>query len=323
MRALVCSRLEGVDSLALGDLPEPELEPGTVRIAVDATGLNYPDLLMTQGSYQSQPPLPFAPGMEVAGTATEVASDVPGVAVGDRVHAYVSHGGLAEQVVAPGAAVFPTPNGMEAETAAALPIAYGTSYHALVDRARLRSGETLLVLGAAGGVGMAAVQIGSTLGARVVAAVSSDQKETAVRDNGAAEVIRYDRQDLRTELKRIRPGGVDVVYDPVGGETTEAAFRSTAWGGRHLVIGFASGDIPSVPANLPLLKGSSLVGVFWGRFSLTEPEVNRANFATLAGWWTEGRVSPVVSGVFSLQEATDALRLIGARAAIGKLVVKP
>lgn len=323
MRALVCSRLEGIDSLSVGDLDRPALGPGQARVEVEAAGVNYPDLLVIRGLYQDQPSLPFAPGMEVAGTVAEVGEGVGNVAVGDRVFAFVPHGGYAEEVVAPSQALFPTPEGMSSDVAASLPIAYGTGYHALVDRARLQDGETLLVLGAAGGVGMAAVQIGAALGARIIAAVSSEEKEQAVRSSGADEVIRYDHADLRDELKRLAPAGVDVVYDPVGGDSTEAAFRSTAWKGRHLVIGFAAGDIPSLPVNLALLKGSSLVGVFWGRFAATEPEANRANMAMLTEWWKDGRIDPVVSATYPLEEATEALRRIGSRGAIGKLVVRP
>lgn len=323
MRALVCSRLEGIDTLAVGDLDRPTLGPGRARVAVEAAGVNYPDLLVIRGLYQDQPPLPFAPGMEVAGTVAEVGEGVGNVAVGDRVFAFVPHGGYAEEVVVPSEALFPTPETMSSDVAASLPIAYGTGYHALVDRAALQAGETLLVLGAAGGVGMAAVQIGAALGARIIAAVSSAEKDRAVRSSGADEVIRYDRSDLRDELKRLAPAGVDVVYDPVGGESTEAAFRSTAWKGRHLVIGFAAGDIPSLPVNLALLKGSSLVGVFWGRFAAAEPQANRANMATLTEWWREGRIDPVVSKTYPLQEASAALQHIGSRGAIGKLVVHP
>ena len=323
MRALVCSRLDGIDALEVGELPEPELVAGGVRIRVEATGVNYPDILMTRGQYQSQPALPFAPGMEVAGTVTEIADDVKGLELGARVHAYLSHGGFAEEVVAPSDAVFPHPESMDAEVAAALPIAYGTGYHALADRAGLGESESLLVLGAAGGVGIAAIQIGVALGASVIGVVSSTEKADAALDAGAGTVIRYDHQDLRTELKSIAPEGVDVVFDPVGGKTTETAFRSTAWRGRHLVIGFAAGDIPALPVNLALLKGSSLVGVFWGRFAQTEPDANRSNFNTLAEWWSSGRIAPVVSEVFSLENAPDALRRIEARGAIGKLIVTP
>lgn len=323
MRALVCSRLEGIDSLEVGDLDPPELVPGQIRIEVEAAGVNFPDLLVIRGLYQDQPPLPFAPGMEIAGTVAALGEGVGNVAVGDRVFAFVPHGGYAEEAVVASDAVFPTPEGMSSDVAASLPIAYGTSYHALVDRGRLAAGETLLVLGAAGGVGMAAVQIGAALGARIIAAVSSQEKEQAVRASGADEVIRYDRADLRDELKRLAPAGVDVVYDPVGGDFTEAAFRSTAWKGRHLVIGFAAGDIPALPVNLALLKGSSLVGVFWGRFAATEPEANRANMATLTEWWKDGRIDPVVSETYPLARATEGMRRIGARGAIGKLIVHP
>lgn len=323
MRALVCSSLEGIDSLEVGDLDGRRPGRGEVRVEVEAAGVNFPDLLVIRGLYQDQPPLPFAPGMEIAGTVAEVGEGVGNVAVGDRVFSFVAHGGYAEEVVVPSDALFPNPEGMTSDVAASLPIAYGTSYHALVDRADLQEGETLLVLGAAGGVGMAAVQIGKALGARVIAAVSSEEKEQAVQASGADEVIRYDRSDLREELKRLTPAGVDVVYDPVGGEATEAAFRSTAWKGRHLVIGFAAGDIPALPVNLALLKGSSLVGVFWGRFAATEPVANRANMASLTEWWKEGRIDPVVSETYPLERAPDALRRIGSRGAIGKLIVHP
>lgn len=323
MRALVCSELNGIDGLAVGDLPEPELTPGTARVAVESAGANFPDILITQGLYQFKPDLPFAPGMEFAGTVTEVGDDTSRVAVGDRVYGSVGHGAFAEQVVAPTESLFAVPDGMGADVAAALPITFGTSYHALVDRAQLEDGESLLVLGAAGGVGIAAVQIGAKLGATVIAAVSSDEKAATVRENGAAHVIRYDQEDLRDRLKRISQGGVDVVFDPVGGETTEAAFRSLAWEGRHLVIGFAAGDIPALPLNLALLKGASLVGVFWGRFTQEDPGRNRENFETMAAWWSEGNLEPVVSRTYSLEEAPDALRALGGRQAIGKLIVNP
>ncbi|HLU52844.1 MAG TPA: NADPH:quinone oxidoreductase family protein [Acidimicrobiia bacterium] len=323
MRALICSRLDGIDSLEVGELPAPELRPGTVRVAVGASAVNFPDLLLIVGRYQEQPPLPFSPGMEVAGTVVEVAEDVEDFAVGDRVLGMIGHGGFAEEVVVSPDALVPMPADVRFEEAAAFPIAHGTSYHALVDRASLRDGETLLVLGAAGGVGLAAVQIGKALGARVLAAVSSDDKERAVGRAGADGVIRYDRHDLREALRDAAPDGVDVVYDPVGGEMTEPAFRSLAWRGRHLVVGFASGSIPALPANLALLKGASLVGVFWGRFTREETERNRANFTTLFEWWKEGRVAPLVSEVFPLERSIDALRKISERGAIGRLVVRP
>lgn len=321
MRALVCSSLDGFDGVAVGELPEPELRPGCVRIGVRAAGVNFPDLLIIQGLYQDRPDLPFAPGAEVAGEVLEVAGDVDGIDVGDRVYAAVSHGGYAEQVVVDSSQVFDVPDGMPDEVAATLPVAYGTGYHALVDRGAVSDGDTLLVLGAAGGVGLAATQIGAALGARVIAAVSSADKAQAVTAAGATEVIRYDQQDLRAGMRELAPDGADVVFDPVGGDATEAALRSTAWGGRLLVIGFASGDIPAIPANLPLLKGNAIVGVFWGRFARTDPARNRHNFETLGSWWSDGRIAPHVSRTFDLDRAVDALRLLGSRGAVGKLVV--
>lgn len=321
MRALVCSRLDGLDGVAVGDLPDPAIAPGSARIRVHAAGVNFPDLLMIQGLYQDRVEPPFAPGTEVAGEVVEVTDRTGDVAVGDRVYAFIRHGGFAEQVVAPAAQIMPMPDGMSFEAAATLPVAYGTAYHALVDRARLQDGETLLVLGAAGGVGLAAVQIGVALGARVLAAVSSDQKAAAVRDAGAAEALRYDRVALREAMRAVAPDGADVVVDPVGGDATEAALRATAFNGRVLIVGFASGDIPAIPANLPLLKGCSVVGVFWGRFARTAPARNRANFETLGRWWRDGRIDPQVSRTFDLDHAADALRIIGSRGAIGKLVV--
>ncbi len=323
MRALVCRRLDGLDGVAVGDLPAPELDHGSVRIRVRAAGVNFPDLLIIQGLYQERPELPFAPGAEVAGEVIEVATDVAAVRAGDLVYASITHGGYAEQVVVDADQTFPVPDGMPVEVAATLPVAYGTAYHALVDRGGLVRDETLLVLGAAGGVGLAATQIGAALGARVIAAVSSDDKAEAVRSAGAHDVIRYDQQDLREQMRSLAPAGADVVFDPVGGDATEAALRSTAWKGRLLIIGFASGQIPMIPANLPLLKGCAVVGVFWGRFARTDPQRNRRNFETLSTWWRDGRIDPLVSQVFDLDHAADALRLVGGRGAIGKLVVTP
>jgi len=323
VRAFVCSSLDGLDGVAAGELPDPDLRPGSVRVGVAAAGVNFPDLLIIQGRYQTRAEPPFAPGAEFAGEVLEVADDVTGVAVGDRVYGSVSYGAYAEQVVVDAAALFAMPDGMDHTQAATLPVVYGTSYHALVDRARIQPEETLLVLGAAGGVGLAATQIGAALGARVVAAVSSDQKAAAVRSAGAHEVIRYDREDLRERLRAVAPDGADVVFDPVGGPVTEAALRSTAWNGRLLVIGFASGEIPRIPANLPLLKGCSVVGVFWGRFAGIAPDRNRSNFAALNEMWANGQIAPLVSQAFGLDHAGEALRLMGDRGAIGKLVITP
>ncbi len=294
-----------------------------VRIAVRAAGVNFPDLLMVSGMYQEQPELPFAPGMEVAGEVTEVGDDLDSLSIGDRVTAYLPHGGYAEQAVTTHEKVFPIPDDMPWDQAAAFPIVYGTSYHALTDRASLTVGETLLVLGAAGGVGLAAVQIGVALGARVIGAVSSEEKERAVREAGAIEVIRYDREDLRTWMREMVPGGVDVIYDPVGGDITETAFRSIGWGGRYLVVGFAAGSIPSMPLNLPLLKGASLVGVFWGRWAAMNPDADHANFTALVRMWGEGRIRPMVTATYPLEEAASALRSLGSRSAVGKMVITP
>jgi NADPH2:quinone reductase len=323
VRALVCSSLDGLDGVAVGELPDPPLRPGGVRVAIRAAGVNFPDLLIIRGLYQDRPDLPFAPGAEVAGDVIEVADDTSSVAVGDRVFTAVGHGGYAEQVVVDEGAVVPVPEDMPYEIAATLPLAYGTAYHALVDRGGLQSGQTLLVLGAAGGVGLAATQIGATLGARVIAAVSSDAKAEAVHDAGADDVLRYDRRDLRDAMRELAPAGADVAFDPVGGDATEAALRSMAWNGRLLIIGFASGAIPALPANLPLLKGCAVVGVFWGRFTSMEPHRSRRNFETLGSWWLDGRIDPLVSQTYDLDHAQDALRRIGGRGAVGKLVILP
>jgi NADPH2:quinone reductase len=323
VRALVCSSLDGLDGVAVGELAAPELRPGAVRIRVGAAAVNFPDLLMIRGMYQERPDLPFAPGAEVAGEVIEVADDVGGLEPGDRVYAWIGHGGFAEEVVADAGAVVHVPEDMPDEIATTLPIAYGTAYHALVDRGGLSAGQTLLVLGAAGGVGLAATQVGAALGARVIGAVSSDEKEEAVRDAGADDVVRYDRTSLRDALRGFAPEGVDVVFDPVGGDATEAALRSMAYGGRLLVVGFASGDIPTIPANLPLLKNCAVVGVFWGRFARTEPDRNHRNFDTLGRWWLEGRIDPLVSQTYALDDAVEALRRIDERGAVGKLVILP
>ncbi|HEX6257147.1 MAG TPA: NADPH:quinone oxidoreductase family protein [Euzebyales bacterium] len=323
MRALVCSSLDGFDGVAVGELDAPELRPGAVRISVGAAAVNFPDLLIIRGMYQDRPDLPFAPGAEVAGDVVEVADDVGGVEPGDRVYAWVGHGGFAEEVVADAAAVVHVPEDMPDEIATTLPLAYGTAYHALIDRGELREGQSLLVLGAAGGVGLAATEVGAAVGARVIGAVSSEEKEDAVRDAGADDVVRYDRTPLRDALRQLAPGGVDVVFDPVGGDATEAALRSTAYGGRLLIVGFASGDIPAIPANLPLLKSCAVVGVFWGRFARTEPDRNRRNLDTLGRWWLDGRIDPLVSRTYTLDDAVDALRLMDGRGAVGKLVILP
>lgn len=321
MRAAVCDRAGEAGGISPGELPAPVAGPGQVEIAVAAAGVNFPDLLMVRGVYQFRPDPPFAPGLEVAGTV--VASQDDRFAAGDRVMAFVNHGGWAERVVVDAAGVAPMPDAMPFEVGAVMPVVYGTAIHALVDRTRLEHGETLVVLGAAGGVGMAAVQIGRTMGARVIAVVSSEEKAEAAMASGAEAVVRYDREDLRDRLRLLAPPGVDVVFDAVGGDATEAAFRSLGWGGRLAVIGFASGSIASIPANLPLLKGSSLVGVFWGRFAQLEPDANRAHFATLGEWWGAGSIAPQITGRHGLDEAGTVLRRLGERSVVGKLVIVP
>lgn len=321
MRAMICSAYGGLDDLTWGELPDPEPGPGEVLVEVSAIGVNYPDMLLISGLYQARPPTPFAPGFEVAGRVARVGEGVTNVAVGDRVMAYVEHGGYAEQVVAPAISTFPAPAALTDAEAACLPVAWGTAYHALVDRCRLQRGETLVVLGAAGGVGTAAIQVGARLGAEVIACVSSDAKAEFARSQGASEVIRYDQQELKTAIRERTGGrGADLVFDPVGGDATEAALRALAWEGRLAVIGFVSG-IPSVPTNLVLLRSSALLGVFWGAFSARFPDHNRANFEVLTRWTEEGAVRPPVTATFPLPEARSALQLLANREALGRVAL--
>jgi len=323
MRAIVCEAHGPPEALVLrGDVPVPEPGPGELRIRVRAAGVNFPDSLVIQNLYQVQPPLPFSPGSEAAGTVDAVGAGVTGFAVGDRVAAMTIHGAFAEAVTVPAGRVVPVPDGMDFETAAGFTMAYGTSYHALKQRAGLAPGETVLVLGAAGGVGLAAVELARAMGARVIAAASSDAKLALARSRGADDAINYAEADLRAAVRDLTGGrGVDVVYDPVGAGLAETAFRTLAWQGRYLVVGFAGGTIPSLPLNLPLLKGSSLVGVFWGAFVKNEPMRHRENVAELYRWYAEGRLKPHVSRRFSLEEAPQAIRWIMDRKADGKVVV--
>ena len=323
MRALICDQYGPIEGLRLGELPDPQPGPGQVLVSVEAIAVNFADTLMVKGLYQLRPDPPFAPGYEVSGTVV-VANQAPGISPGDRVAGFTFYGGMAERVVleAQNAAVIP--DSMDAVAAATLPGGYGTSYHALVDRARLAEGETLLVLGAAGGVGGAAVQIGRALGANVIAAVSSDAKAAAAIEAGANSVIRYDQVPVRDALSEQTGGaGADVVFDPVGGEMTEQVLRSTKWNGRLLVIGFAAGDIPEIPLNLTLLKGNSIVGVFWGRFTQEQPEQHRTNFRTIIEWADEGRLNPQIDMVYSLDQAKEALTRVEQREAVGRVVVTP
>ena len=324
MQAVICHAWGTPDTLTVESYPLPQPAKGEVRLRVRAAGVNFPDTLIIQGKYQFKPELPFTPGSEVAGEVEALGEGVESVKTGDRVIAFLNVGGYATHAVAQAAQLIPMPPELSFEQAAAFVLASGTSYHALVDRARLQSGETLLVLGAAGGVGLAAIQIAKALGARVIAAASSEEKLEICRQNGADETINYASEDLRERVKALTNGkGPDVVYDPVGGQYAEPAFRSIAWGGRYLVVGFAAGDIPKLPLNLPLLKGASLVGVFWGEFARRDPRGNARNLGTMLTWMKEGRMSLHVSGRYSLEQAGQALRDMEERKVTGKVVIVP
>jgi NADPH:quinone reductase len=323
MRALICDGYHGLDALRIGEMPDPTPLPGTVLVAVKAAAVNFQDLLVVAGQYQIKPELPFVPGNEFAGVV-EAANGVGDFVPGDRVVGFVGTGAMAERATAYPGAITRLPGHIGFEVGAAIPVAYGTSYHALVDRARLRAEETLLVLGAAGGVGIAAVQIGKALGAKVIAAVSSEEKALAAGDAGADEVIRYDEVPLRDGIAAATSGaGVDVVYDPVGGEATELALRSTNWKGRLLVVGFASGDIPQIPLNLTLVKGNSIVGVFWGRFNIEEPARSTENNQIVMDWVADGTLRPLVQKKLPLDDAVQALRWVAERKVVGRVVVTP
>jgi NADPH2:quinone reductase len=324
MKAIVCKVFGPPESLVYEDVPSRPLTPGEVRVAVKAAGVNFPDTLIIQGKYQLKAEPPFTPGAEVAGTVTEVGVRVQHVQVGDEVAAIVPVGGYAEEVVASGDAVIRLPKGMSHAQAAGFPLVYGTSMHALKQRGQLKPGETLLVLGAAGGVGLSAVQIGKLMGARVVAAASSAEKLALCRENGADEVIDYSRESLKEAVKKLTKGqGADVIYDPVGGPLAQECFSSIAWNGRYLVIGFASGTIPEVAVNRLLLKGASAVGVFWGAFIAREPKVSQENFQQLFAWFAEGKLLPHVSRQYPLADAPKALRDMLERKATGKLILVP
>ena len=324
MRAVLCEAFGPPDTLVVREVPDPEPGDGQVIIDVAGCGVNFPDVLIIEDKYQFKPDLPFSPGGEVAGTVSAVGAGVEGVSVGDRVLGLLGWGGMAEKVVAPATSVIGVPDEVDLVQAAGFLMAHGTSHHALVDRARLQGGETLLVLGAAGGVGLAAVELGAVLGARVIAAASTDEKLALCRERGASETINYTGEDLRGRLKELTGGqGVDVCYDPVGGDLSEPALRSMAWNGRFLVVGFAAGDIPRIPLNLPLLKGCSVVGVFWGAFTGKEPDRHASNIAELLGWMAEGRISPHVSATYPLERAGEAISELAGRRATGKVVVTP
>jgi NADPH2:quinone reductase len=322
VKAVLAKAFAPIDQLVLEEIPAPRPAAGEVVIAVKACGVNFFDGLIVQGKYQSKPPLPFSPGGELAGIVTEVGEGVARLAPGDRVLAFTAYGGYAEQVAADATKVIALPPEMDFVTAAAFPITYATSHHALKDRAHLKANETLLVLGAAGGVGLTAVELGKIMGARVIACASSEEKLALCREYGADALINYGASDLRERVRELTAGkGVDVVYDPVGGAYAEPAVRSLGYDGRYLVIGFASGEIPRIPLNLLLLKVSSLVGVFWGAFAKAQPALNAANMAELLGWYSGGRLRPHVSGTYPLARYREALDAVMSRKVLGKVVL--
>lgn len=324
MKAILCKAWGLPDTLVVEDLPDVIPGAGQVAIDVQAAGVNFPDVLIIQNKYQFKPELPFTPGGELAGTVRAVGDGVTQYKLGDKVIAFVGHGGFAQQISVPVQAVMPMPPGMDFDIAAAITLTYGTSHHAVVDRAQLKAGETMLVLGAAGGVGLAAIEIGKALGARVIAAASSDEKLEVCKAHGADATINYSTQDLREAVKAATGGkGPDVIYDPVGGIYAEPAFRSIGWRGRYLVIGFANGEIPKLPLNLTLLKGASLVGVFWGEFAKREPKANLAAMRELMGWLAEGKIKPHISGRYALADTPQALNDMAARKVTGKVVILP
>lgn len=322
MHAWLCENPTGVDALTWKELPTPAPKAQEVLVKIEAASLNFPDLLIVQNKYQMKPPLPFVPGSEYAGTVEAVGEGVAHLKVGQRVACLSGTGGFATHAIAPAALCMPLPPGFPAVDAAAFIMIYATSWHALVDRAQLKAGETVLVLGAAGGVGTAAIQIAKAAGARVIAAASTDDKCALCKSIGADATINYSQENLRDSIKALTDGkGPDVIYDPVGGDFAEPAFRSIAWRGRYLVVGFASGPIPALPLNLTLLKGASLVGVFWGDFARREPKANAAMMAELAQWYAQGKVKPVIDSTMPMAELKAAYAHMGSRGVKGKLVM--
>jgi len=323
MKAVVCESFGPPSGLVIRDLSEPTASAGQVVLDVHVASLNFPDLLTIEGKYQIRPEPPFSPGFEAVGVVSSVGEGVTWPTVGERVAAVGVVGAFAEKWAVSADTCVPVPDVIPSDVAASIIIAYGTSYHALKQRAQLKKGDTLLVLGAAGGVGSAAVEIGAMTGATVIAAASSDEKLTFCRELGASHTINYVTEDLKQRTKELTDGrGVDVIYDPVGGDLSEQAFRAVAWNGRHLVVGFTAGDIPRVPWNLALLKGASIVGVFWGSFTQMEPKVNAENMTELIGHISEGRLAPRVMAEFALEDYLDAYEMLMSRRAQGKVVLR-
>ncbi len=322
MKAVVCKAYGPPESLVVEEVESPTPGRGQVVVSVKACGVNFPDTLIIQGKYQFKPTMPFSPGGEIAGVVKAVGTGVERVKVGDRVIAFTAYGGFAEEVLAEAESLIPIPDGIDFDVASSFVMTYGTDIHALKDRANLQPGERLLVLGAAGGIGLAAVELGAVMGARVIAAASSEEKLAVCMQHGASDAINYSSEDLKERVKALTGGqGVDVVVDPVGGNYSEAALRGMAWNGRFLVIGFTAGDIPRIPLNLTLLKGCSIVGVFWGSFAAREPARNQANIQQLLGWLQEGKLRPRISARYPLERAADALNDIISRKVTGKAVL--
>ena len=322
MKAVLCKQHGLPETLVVEEVPDLEPGPKQVVISVKACGVNFPDTLIIQNLYQFKPELPFSPGGECSGVIKSVGEGVSHLQPGQPVLAFTGWGGFAEEVIAPVKSVIPLPPGLDMSIAAAFMMTYGTSYHALKDRAQLQPGETLLVLGAAGGVGLAAIELGKKMGARVIAAASTAEKLSVCVDHGADETINYETEDLRERVKALTDGkGVDVIYDPVGGKYADPALRSIGWKGRYLVVGFAAGDIPKVPLNLALLKGCAIMGVFWGDFAVREPQTNMANGMQLFQWLMTGELKPHISATYPLAQASEALRSLMERKVSGKVVL--
>lgn len=320
MKAVLCKQWGSPSDLAVEHVPSPSPIKGEIKIAVHACGINFADTLMIQGQYQLRPPFPFSPGLEVAGEVLEVGDGVLHVRPGDRVLAICNYGGLAEEVVTPFA--LPIPDSMDYITAAGFPVVYGTSHIALTRRAHLEAGETLLVLGAAGGVGLTAVEIGKRLGATVIAAASTPDKLALAAQYGADHLVNYAQESIKDRVRAITGGkGANVIYDPVGGDAFDEAFRAIAWEGRVLVIGFASGRIPHIPANHALMKNCAVVGVFWGAYSMNNPAVLNRSLQTLLDWYASGALKPHISATFPLEQTADAMALLASRRSTGKIVV--
>ena len=322
MHAWLCENPVGVDALTWKEIPTPAPQAGQVLIRIEAASLNFPDLLIVQNKYQMKPDLPFVPGSEYAGVIDAVGEGVTHLKVGQSVACLSGTGGFGTHTLAPAKLCMPLPPGFPAVDAAAFIMIYATSHHALMDRAALKAGETVFILGAAGGVGTAAIQIAKAAGARVIAAASNDEKCALCKSLGADETINYTTQNMREVLKTLTEGkGPDIIYDPVGGDFAEPAFRSIAWRGRYLVVGFAAGPIPALPFNLALLKGASIVGVFWGDFARREPQANAAMMAELAQWYAQGKIKPVIDRTMPMHELKAAYAHMGSRGVMGKLVM--